>query len=172
MIPGLERSAGEGLGYPLQCSWVSFLAQLVKNPPAMWETRVQSRVGKIPWRRGTLPTPVFWPGEVHGLYSPWDRKESDRTERLSLHITLSGLCSCLGLRQAIPSPGPMALILSCLILSVVLVVVLNIQGLLMLTQRGQKSHILNVLVISDCLTALTSFYLLGKPKGRSRAFTV
>ena len=27
-----------------------------------------------------LPTPVFWPGEFHGLYSPWDWKESDRTE--------------------------------------------------------------------------------------------
>ena len=29
------------------------------------------RVGKIPWRRKKLPTPVFWPGEFHGLYSPW-----------------------------------------------------------------------------------------------------
>ena len=28
-------------------------------------------VGKIPWRRERLPTPVFWPGEFHGLYSPW-----------------------------------------------------------------------------------------------------
>ena len=37
-------------------------------------------VGKIPWRREMLPTPVFWPGESHGLYSPWGRKESDRTE--------------------------------------------------------------------------------------------
>ena len=31
-----------------------------------------------PWRRERLPTPVFWPGELHGLYSPWIRKESDR----------------------------------------------------------------------------------------------
>ena len=28
-------------------------------------------VGKIPWRRQRLLTPVFWPGEFHGLYSPW-----------------------------------------------------------------------------------------------------
>jgi len=28
-------------------------------------------VGKIPWRRDRPPTPVFWPGEFHGLYSPW-----------------------------------------------------------------------------------------------------
>ena len=36
-IPGLGRSSGEGIGYPLQYSWASFVAQLVKNPPAMWE---------------------------------------------------------------------------------------------------------------------------------------
>ena len=41
-------------------------------------------VGKIPWRTERLPTPVFWPGEFHGVYSPWGRKESDTTERLSL----------------------------------------------------------------------------------------
>ena len=41
------------------------------------------------WRRERLPTPVFWPGEFHGLYSPWGHKESDTTERLSLS-SLSG----------------------------------------------------------------------------------
>ena len=41
-IPGSGRSTGEGIGYPLQYSWVSFVAQLVKNLPAMWETWVQS----------------------------------------------------------------------------------------------------------------------------------
>ena len=40
--PGLERSAGEGIGYPLQDSWASLVAQLVKNLPAMRETWVQS----------------------------------------------------------------------------------------------------------------------------------
>ena len=39
-IPGSGRSAGEGIGYPLQYSWASLVAQLVKNPPAMWETWV------------------------------------------------------------------------------------------------------------------------------------
>ena len=29
------------------------------------------RVGKIPWGRERLPTAAFWPGEFHGLYSPW-----------------------------------------------------------------------------------------------------
>ena len=38
MIPGSGRSAGEGIGYPLQYSWAFLLAQLVKNVPAMRET--------------------------------------------------------------------------------------------------------------------------------------
>ena len=41
---------------------------------------------KIPWRRERLLTPVFWPGEFHGLYSPWSLKVSDMAERLSLHF--------------------------------------------------------------------------------------
>ena len=32
-------------------------------------------VGNIPWRRERLPSPVFWPGEFHGLYSPWGHRE-------------------------------------------------------------------------------------------------
>ena len=39
-IPGVGRSAGEGIGYPLQYSWASFMAQLVKNLPVMQETWV------------------------------------------------------------------------------------------------------------------------------------
>ena len=42
LIPGSRRSAGEGIGYPLQYSWASLVAQLVKNPPAMQETWVWS----------------------------------------------------------------------------------------------------------------------------------
>ena len=41
-VPGLGRSAGEGIGYPLQYSWASLVAQMVKNPPAIQETQVQS----------------------------------------------------------------------------------------------------------------------------------
>ena len=40
--------------------WASLVAQLVKNPPAMQETRFNSWVRKIHWRRDRLPTPVFW----------------------------------------------------------------------------------------------------------------
>jgi len=41
MIPGLGRSPGEGIGYPLQYSWASLVAQLVKNLTAMRETWVR-----------------------------------------------------------------------------------------------------------------------------------
>ena len=60
------------------------MAQLVKNLPAMQETWVQSQGWEDPLEKG--PTPVFWPGEFHGLYSPWGRKESDMTEQLSHHF--------------------------------------------------------------------------------------
>ena len=39
-IPGVGRSAGEGIGYPLQYSWASLVGQLVKNLLLMWETCV------------------------------------------------------------------------------------------------------------------------------------
>ena len=75
-IPGSGRYTREGIGYPLQYSWASLEAQLVKKPPGMQETWV----GKIPWRRERLLTPVLWPGEFHGLYNPWGCQESDMTE--------------------------------------------------------------------------------------------
>ena len=42
MIPGSGRSPRERIGYPLQYSWASLMAQMVKNPPAVWDTWVQS----------------------------------------------------------------------------------------------------------------------------------
>ena len=60
-------------------------------------------VGKLHWRRERLPTPVFWPGEFHGLYSPWGHKGSDMAEQLSLS-------SCLQASQVaqwVKNPPPM-----------------------------------------------------------------
>ena len=56
-IPGSGRSAGEGIGYPLQYSWASLVAQLVKNLPAMqeiwvWETWVRSLGWEDPLQKG------------------------------------------------------------------------------------------------------------------------
>ena len=42
LIPGSGNSLGEGIGFPLQYSWASLVAQLVKNLPTMWETWVHS----------------------------------------------------------------------------------------------------------------------------------
>ena len=80
LIPGLGRSAGEGIDYPLQYSWASLVAQLVKNLLAIQEAWFNPYVRKIPWRREQLYIPVFWPGEFHGLYSPCGCKDSDTTE--------------------------------------------------------------------------------------------
>ena len=56
-IPGSGRSAGEGMGYPLQYSWASLVAQLVKNLPAMreiwvWESWVLSLGWEDPLQKG------------------------------------------------------------------------------------------------------------------------
>ena len=52
LIPGSRRSAGEGIGYPLQYSWASLVAQLVKNLPAMQETWVLSLGREDPLEKG------------------------------------------------------------------------------------------------------------------------
>ena len=54
LIPGLGRSTGEGIGYPLQYSWASLVAQLVKNLPAMRETWV-SGLGRSPGENKGYP---------------------------------------------------------------------------------------------------------------------
>jgi len=60
------------------------VAQLGLNLPTMGETWFDPWVGKIPWRRERVPTPVFWPGEFQELYSPWGCKESDTIKILFL----------------------------------------------------------------------------------------
>ena len=52
-------------------------------------------VQKIPWRREMLLTPVFWPGEFHGLYNPWGLKELDMTEWLSLSLHFHFKCKAI-----------------------------------------------------------------------------
>ena len=65
----------------------SLVTQTVKNLPAMWETWVRSLGWEDPLEKGnTISTPVFWPGEFHGLCSLWGPKESDMTVRFSLSI--------------------------------------------------------------------------------------
>ena len=73
----------------------SLVAQTVKRLSTIRETWVRSLGWKIPWRRKWQSTPVLLPGKSHGQgswvgYSPWGRKESDRTERL--HFPSLSLC--------------------------------------------------------------------------------
>ena len=68
-IPGLGRSPGEGIGYTLQYSWVPLVAQLIKNPPEMQQIWVCALGWEDHFKKGKATTPVFWPGEFHGLYS-------------------------------------------------------------------------------------------------------
>ena len=64
--------------------WASLVAQLVKNLPVMQETWVQSLSWESPLEKekSIHSSSLGW--RIHGLYSPWDCKESDMTERLSL----------------------------------------------------------------------------------------
>ena len=86
------------------------MAQIVKNLPAVQDTGFHPWVGKICWR--TESTPVFLPGEFHGQrslagYSPWSRKESDTTERLTHNTkTMSFGKSQVEQRKLLrPNPG-------------------------------------------------------------------
>ena len=85
--PGSGRFPGEGIGHPLQYSWASLVAQIVKNLPAMWDTWVKSLGWEDPLEEGMathsniLAWRIPWTGEPGGLYySPWGPKELDTTE--------------------------------------------------------------------------------------------
>ena len=83
MNPGSGSSPGEGIGYPLQYSWASFVTQLVKNPPIMRETWVRSLGWEELLEKGkaTHSSVLAW-----RLYSPWGRKELDMTEFEGFYI--------------------------------------------------------------------------------------
>ena len=67
LLHGLGRSAGEGIGYPLHYSWAFLVAQLVKNPPAMWETWVQSLDWEVHLEKG-----MSYPHKYSGLENSMD----------------------------------------------------------------------------------------------------
>ena len=81
MIPGSGRSADEGIGYQLQYSCASIVAQLVKNPPAMSETWHQSLCWEDPLEKGkaTHSSILAWRIQAR-IYSPWGCKESGTAE--------------------------------------------------------------------------------------------
>ena len=76
LIPGLGTSAGEGIGYWLQYSWASLVAQTIKNPPAMWETWVWSLGWEVPLEKGT-----GYPIQYSSLENSWT-EESGRLQSM------------------------------------------------------------------------------------------
>ena len=86
-----ERSSGRqerAMGFDVTLSYfgASLVAQLVKNPRC-WRPGFHPWVGKIPWRRERLSTSVFWPGEFHGLYSPWVPESQTRLSYVHFHFS-------------------------------------------------------------------------------------
>ena len=84
-IPGSGRSTGEGLGYPLQYSWASLVAQLVKNPPAMWETWVPSLGWEDPLEKGKATH-----SRILAWRTPWTVESmgsQSRTRLSTFHFT-------------------------------------------------------------------------------------
>ena len=88
MIPESGRCARERIGYPLQYSWASLVAQLVKNLPAMWETWIRSLGWEDPLEKGKATHSSILTWRIPWPYSSWDGKELDMTERLSLSLYL------------------------------------------------------------------------------------
>ena len=116
-IPGLGRSAGEGIGYPIQYSWASLVAQLVKNQPAMWETWVWSLSWKDPLEKGkaTHFSILAWRiprTEEAGGYSPGGRKKVKHIWACTQVLTplVAGSRSRVKLQQWLSEPqvGPLA----------------------------------------------------------------
>ena len=93
-IPGSGRSPGEGTGYPLQYSWASLVAQLVKNPPAMRETWVQSLGWKYSLEKGTATHSILawripigigaWQDAIHGV----PKNQTQLSDFHSVYFTL------------------------------------------------------------------------------------
>ena len=77
-ISGLGRFAGEGIGYPLQYSWASLVAQLVKNPPATRETRVQPLGWEDPLEKGKATCSSILAWRIPRTVLPWGHKAMTR----------------------------------------------------------------------------------------------
>ena len=124
LIPGSGKSSGEGIGYPLQYSWASPVAPLVKNLPAMWETWVQSLDWEDPLEKGraTHSTILVWgiprTGEsigsqsrtqlsdfhfhfhwVNGSISKVTQKMGQASINIHIHFILKADLTCAGMKK-------------------------------------------------------------------------
>ena len=106
--------ANQGIGYPLQYSWASLMAHLVKNPPAMWDTWAWSLGWEDPLEKGkaTHSSILAWKFHVHGVAKSWTRLGN-----LHFHFQVNPL-ACLYETTDIPEAWTQ--IQSCFSLSVIL----------------------------------------------------
>ena len=88
-IPGSGRSAGEGIVYPLQYCWASLMAQLVKNPPAMQETWVQSLCREDSLEKGK-DYPLQYSGLENSMNCIVHGVAKSQTRLSDFHFTLEG----------------------------------------------------------------------------------
>ena len=88
MIPGLGRSPGKGIGYPLQYSCASLVAQLVKNLPAMQESWVRSLGWENPLGKGKATHSSILAWRIPWTVKSMGHRESDTIERLALAPSL------------------------------------------------------------------------------------
>ena len=92
-------------GLPCWLSWERIRLQCGRPGIDPW-------VGEVPWRRERLPTLVFWPGEFHGLYSPWGWKS--QTQLSDFHFLVTEPLSSLALKllenRFFPTSSPTLLV--------------------------------------------------------------
>ena len=144
----IGRIPAETKGLPrfLRSLLCTLVTQKVKNLPATWRSRFDPWVGKIPWRRQWLPTPVFLPGEFHGQRSPagyglWGHKESDTTEQ----PTRTFHCTCISCSHCLPTFQILVLrlgpALSSLHFHIHYAHLLTIYSLICLSVRSSFTHV-------------------------------
>ena len=111
MIPGSGRSTGEGIGYPLQYSWASLVAQLIKNPPTMWEAWVRS----LDWE-DALEKGKAIHSSILAWRIPWTAqgvaKSQHTTEWLSLLLHADMLTFCSSSEETTSRASLVPLVLS------------------------------------------------------------
>ena len=103
----MQRGGSFSYTHILTHSWLPLSCHLEKFPGGSAGIHLQcgrpgfdSWVGKFLWRRERLPTPEFWPGEFHGLYSPWDHRVGVNSSSILWVDQLKNLIAILSIMKS------------------------------------------------------------------------
>ena len=99
-IPGLGRSAGEGIATHSSLLGLFWWLSWLRIHPQCGRPGFDLCGGKIPWRRERLPTPVFWPGGFHGLCHGVTKSQ---TQLSNFHFQSPGFIT---VNKHLPTPTP------------------------------------------------------------------